>query len=230
MSKTTMKTLRFVVPGVMVLTVATLLFRTSLQELRELLGWVEGLVYLVVVLPVCYVYYVMNVRRPFLKGPHSRIDANIKKRLTAPFRTEAVINENIESLSQGRRLVNLFYSIVDKDESLKSKTQDVYLNGLLLSSTADLMAVSLLFVPVYVIAYFVRLVPHYLLVALGLCIVYLFAARVAMPRITSRHIELSNDQLDFMLEHHSGDVRDGLVRMASEQPAATAGIRHDPGA
>jgi len=228
MSKTTLKTLRFIVPGVMILTVASLLFRTSLQDLPELLRSVEGLVYLVVVLPICYVYDIMNIRGLFLRRSHSQIDANIKERLIAPFRSEAVITEGIESLSQGRRLLNLFYSIVDKDESLKSKTQDVYLNGLLWSSTADLMAVSSLFVPVYVIAYLLKSVPHYLPVALGLCIVYVFAARVAMPRVTSRHIELSNDQLDFILEHHREDVYHELLRMASPEPVPTAGTPHDP--
>jgi hypothetical protein len=208
--------LEFVVPGVMILVFGCFLGHSSLQELAEFLRSVENLLYIVIVFPIAYLYNIMNFRGPFLRGSHSLIQANIKEKLIAPFETEEVIKVNKESLTQGQQLVNLFYRIVDNDESLKSKTQDVYFNGLLWSSTADLMAVSLLFIPVYIIAYVIRPLPHYLPIALGLCIVFLFASRVAMPRVTSRHIELSNDQLEFILQHHREDVHKGLLRLASD--------------
>ena len=211
----------------MILTVASFLFRSSLQDLSEFLRSLEGLLYLVIVFPIGYLYDIMNIRGRFLRDSLSLIQANIQEKLTAPFRTEDVIEVNIESLTQGRQLLHVFYSIVDNDESLKSKSQDVYLNGLLWSSTADLMAVTLLFIPVYVIAYLFKPLPHYLPIALGLCIAYLFAARVAMPRVTSKHIELSDDQLDFILQHHRDELHEELLRLASRKSVANAATPDD---
>lgn len=230
MSKTTLKTLRLIVPGVMILTFASFLFLSSLQDLAESLRWVEGLLYAVIVFPIGYLYHVMNIRGPFLRDSLSLIQANIKEKLTAPFRTEEVIGENIESLNKGRQLLHVFYNIVDNDESLKSKTQNVYFNGLLWSSTADLMAISFVFVFIYIIAYVRKPVPHYLFIALGLCIVYIFAARVAMPRVTAKHIELSSEQLEFIVQHHREVLRKQLLDLALGQPVESVATRDDPNA
>lgn len=227
-SKTTLKTLRLIVPGVMTITVASLLFNSSLQDLSQFLRSLEGLLYLVIVFPIGYLYNIMNFRGPFLRDSLSLIQANIKEKLTAPFLTEDVIAANIESLTRGRQLMHVFYSIVDNDESLKSRTQDVYSNGLLWSTTADVMAVTFIFVPVYVIGYLFKPLPHYLFVALGLCITYLVAALFLMPKVTSRHIALSNYQLEFILQRRPDELHEQLLNLASGQPVESVATPDDP--
>ncbi|TKJ29034.1 MAG: hypothetical protein CEE40_09680 [Chloroflexi bacterium B3_Chlor] len=227
-SKTTLKTLRLIVPGVMTITFASLLFKSSLQDLSQFLRSLEGLLYLVIVFPIGYLYNIMNIRGPFLRDSLSLVQANIKGKLAAPFCAGNLIGAKVESLTQGRQLMHVFYSIVDNDESLKSKTQDVYQNGLLWSTTADVMAVTLFFIPVYLFAYLFKPMPHYLVVALGLCITYLFAALVLMPKVTSRHIELSNDQLDFILQRHPDELYEQLLNLASGQPVESVATPDDP--
>lgn len=231
MTKTTLKRLRFIIPGVITVILGFFLRPSppGLEELGEFVSALPRLGYsIVVVCVIGYVYDIMNVRGLFLGHSLSLIQANIKEKLTAPFLTEDVIAANIESLTRGRQLMHVFYSIVDNDESLKSKSQQVYFNGLLWSTTADVMAVALFFIPVYVFAYLFKPMPHYLRIALILCFTCLFAGRVAMRRVTSRHIALSNDQLEFILQRHRDELREQLLNLASGQPVESVATPDDP--
>lgn len=217
MTKTTLKKLRLVIPGVITLIVFFFLLPSSfrVQDLSQFLLSLTGLGYLVIVCAIGGLYNIIGVRGLFLGDSLLLIQANIKQKLTVPFYAEDPIRAKIESLTEGRQLMNVFYRIIDNDESLKSKSQDVYFNGLLWSTTADVMALTSFAIPVYLMAYLFNPLSHYPLMALVLSVIYLFAALFLMPKVTSKHIELSNDQLDFILQHHRDELHKQLLDLAS---------------
>lgn len=219
MTRTTLEKLRLVVPGVVILVVFFFLLPSfpRVEDLSQFLLWLAGLLYLVIVCVIGGLYNIIGIRWWFLRDSQSLIQANIKQKLTVPFHGEDQIRANIESLIQGRQLMHVFYSIVDNDESLKVKAQGVYFNGLLWSTIADVMAISSFGIPVYLIVYLFNPLPHYFVVALILCIIYPIAALFLMPKVTSKHIELSNDQLEFIVQHYRDELHEQLLNLASGQ-------------
>jgi len=232
MTRATLTRLRLVVPGVIILIVAFFLLPSSLrfQDVSQYLVSPMGLFSLVIVCVMGGLYNITGIRWLFLRDALSVIQANIKQKLTVPFYGDEQIRANIESLIRGRQLMHVFYRIVDNDESLKVKAQGVYSNGLLWSTTADVMIISSFAVPVYLIAHLFNPLPHYCVVAFILSAIYLIAALFLMPKVTAEHIELSSEQLEFIVQHYRDELYKQLLDLASGQPVESVATRDDPNA
>jgi hypothetical protein len=149
MSNEMFQTLRFLIPGLIIAVgcVAPLFFGTV--HFAETIRSNEKLLLWIVPAAVGALYYLLRLRRYFMARPLEQIDKRIEDALLAPFSDHAVIGPAAAQLRTRRRVMNIFYQFLDNDKSLTERAKGVYLNGLILSSLADLRAITFLLLPVY---------------------------------------------------------------------------------
>lgn len=198
MKQETLKVLRITVSGVIIF----LFFLPLLQNyfnLEALVGsfnYLKGHLYLIVIFSLGGLYYIINLRKFFIKDSLSKFHNNIKTKLLSPFSDDDRIASATNKLMKGRKLIIIFYKLIDNDESLKKKARNIYFNGLIWTTVADIMAVSFVAIGFYIIRFFFLQRDHFLFFALGLGFLHLFASRILMPIVTKMHIELIDKQLD----------------------------------
>jgi hypothetical protein len=199
MSNEMFQTLRFLMPGLIIAVgcVAPLFFGTvhfaeTIRTNEKLLLWI--------VPPVVGVfYYLLHLRRYFMANPLEQIDGRIEDALLAPFNGHAVIGPAASQLRTSRRVMNIFYQFLDNDKSLTERAKGAYLNGLVLSSLADLRAITFLLLPVYLGAWIFTKngdFGWYLLAAIGLHVI----AIPLMKTATAKHISLGTNQTDYIVQ------------------------------
>jgi len=212
MSKETLKTLRILVPGVILLLFFLPLYKGSLDpsKIVSSLGEIKDLLYLVVIVPLGALYYILDLRGPFLRPSLQKIHQNLHHKLLSPFADDPAISVSEAHLRTDRRLLDIFYFFIDNDESLKERSKNIYLNGLVWSSVADLMATTSLAMTVYAISFIATSNPHYLK-SVGLS-GFLFVAStfILQPLVTKKHIRLQNEQLGYILLHKKEELRQKL--------------------
>jgi hypothetical protein len=210
MTKEMLKTLRILVPGLLIavgcvvpLFFGTVHFAETIKGNEKLLLWLVPPV-------IGALYYILNLRRFFMVGPLEQIHERIKDALLAPFANHPVIDPASAQLREGRLILNIFYQFVDNDNSLTERAKSVYLNGLVLSSLADLRAVTFLLLPVYLGAWIFTKngdFGWYLLAAIVLHLIAIPLMRIA----TSRHIELGAEQTEFIVQFKHSDLENLLI-------------------
>lgn len=229
MSQETLKRFRLIVPGVIILIALYLLDLPFYDSIARKLGmgvpaWSElsedTVLYLLLVIVVVVLgglYYAFDVRGPFLRDSLRRIRNNIRDQLLAPFEDDDTIAPAAARLRKGRTLLHIFYHFVDNDESLKQKAKRVYFNGLIWSTTADVMAVSTVSALLSLLLYIASGRTHYLGLTAVFWAIYVLSAQVILPRVTKRHIELGDNQLEFILVHYRDELRTRLEKAAAAQ-------------
>lgn len=207
-SQSTLKWLRLVVPGIFMLFALTPLFRGTgdLSALARSFLSLETLRNSVPVVLLGALYIIFNLRRFAWRESHRKINDNIKDRLLAPCLHDALIEGANDSLRTGNALMHVFYKLVDRDPSLTEKANRVRFNGLLWSTVADLTTVGTLGALLYLFAFAITDEFHQLLMFALLALVALLAHFILMPVVTRRHIELSDDQLEFIVQHYRADL------------------------
>jgi|SRR6266700_5319826 len=213
MNKEMLKTLRLLVPGLMIavgcvapLFFGTLHFAETIRSNEKLLLWL-------VPPAIGTLYYVLSLHRYFMEFPLEQIHNGIKDALLAPFTNHSVIGPASPQLREGRTILNIFYQFVDNDNSLTERAKSVYLNGLVLSSLADLRAITVLLLPVYLGAWMFTKngdFGWYLLAAIVLNVVAIPLIRIA----TAKHIELGAEQTEFIAQLHLSELENLLIAAA----------------
>jgi hypothetical protein len=200
MSSEIQATLRVTIPGTIILLAILPLFKEefSYGKLVSFFNDSKDLAYLLVIPVLGGLYHLIGVRRLFLKDAQRTIQNNIKDQLLSACRHDQTIASASDRLREGNLLIDVFYNLVDNDESLRERAKQVRLNGVLWSSAADLKAISAFFICVYVIAYLILGRFHYLPVAIVLGVLYFLASFWLLPITTRKHIELSNRQLGYI--------------------------------
>lgn len=89
----------------------------------------------------------------------------------------------------------------------------MYLNGLLWSSAADIMIISAVSAVVCFVSYLLSGLSYYLVLS-GLFALLVVAFRLLIPVLTRRHVELGNEQIDFIHDLHSAELHSRLKALA----------------
>jgi len=209
MTLETLKRLRLVVPGVIVLLILKPLSSSavSLDSFTGLLDVIDWALKGTAAVLFGTFYSLTRLRLVVLTRFQTKIDSNIRDQLLAPCLSDPVIANVADRLRRGRVLMNVFYWYVDHDESLRARSRRIYFNGLLWSSAADLAILSLLGALVYwgaVLLFDPR--PRFIIVAGILAVVSWVSEYALLPVITAHHIELGNDQIGFLRQHYGNDL------------------------
>ncbi len=204
MSQETLKTLRIIVPGLIIFSLGIPLFNpdNDVNSWLSEISFTDGSLYLILVFFLGGIYHILNFRGFFLKNSLKRIQDNIKDKLLYPFNEDEITSSQKSEMRSGRVLIQIFYDLIDNNQSLQQKAKNVYFNGIFWSSVADYRALSLLFAVIYFIGWFLcRNREHYIIMCAALLITYIIATIVLLPIVTNRHINLSNEQLEYIQIH-----------------------------
>src|SRR5262249_25493688 len=133
------------------------------------------------------------------------IRMHIQDRLIATYRHQKLLTPEQEVLLRGGRhlLDNLFYYLIDNDQSLQSRQRSVYANGLWVTSTLDLSIICFAGYFFHVVLFFVRRSDAHMMWATMCITVSTFSYAVLLPSTLGRHKQLSDLQLDYIDDFYS---------------------------
>lgn len=204
-----LKTFRIIVPGLLVLLLIVFLQQDDfniIENIKEI-QFKDGL-YLIVVLIFGAIYYLLRFRSILWRFFNGRIQNNIRKKMISPFAKDYT-EEEIDKINEKGKLMNAFYKIIDNDESLKEKSNNVRLNGLIWTSAMDMAIISALGAVVSWIMFFIQRHEYNSTLAWYLIIIAIISV-ILVEIATRRHISLSNEQLEMICQVHKDELKERL--------------------
>lgn len=211
MSQETLHSLRLLIPGILLTVVLDPLL--DILELTNRLGVPEFILYPIPVFVFGFGYHVLNVRRHVFTRPLQQVTDNIKEAIFQCCSDRPEIASERSFLWDGRKLINVFYTIVDKDPTLSERAKRVRFNGLIWSTLADVQIVGSIGAFVYLMAAAINDSGSQLLVSVVLVWVVVVTRYWLMRKTTERHIALSNYQLELIAQEYSDDVCGSLRKL-----------------
>jgi hypothetical protein len=206
----TLKHLRFIAPGIIVICFAAILGWLSGMWSIEVPELKDAATLPLFLLPAA-LYYVTPIRT-WVNKPHAdRITNNIVDQLVRIGRGGP--NEGRYQWSQ---IKTIFYPIIDKDPSLSQKSKLAYANGFIWTTFADVTALSLIYVVTSLVIAF-GWGNYGSLVAASIFGIVAIASFFGSFATTKRHLGISQEQLDIIEDLYANEVRSGLERIDARQ-------------
>lgn len=209
MEKETLKIWRLLIPGIIILIFFIPWLTNSKEELFKIdsvfksFKWTDTF-YLGVIILLEAIYYAVNARNLVWKPYHTKIQENIKDTLLTSCTIE-LTTKQWYGIKKGRALMNIFYSFVDNNPSLQEKAKGVRFNGLLWSTAIDLTTISCFGGVVYWILSLFTTKSHLIYVSSFLFIAAIIALAFT-KLLTYKHMDLSNQQLEMILQTNGPDI------------------------
>ncbi len=220
MSNTTQKYLRFLIPGM--LGYFALYFVCQTCDFCSI-GWptnLDEVMKLTAVLLIAFFYYFLRLRSLSNALPLFRVNAGIMDRLKKPFTSD---DERISRIPWNR-FKDVFYPIIDNDETLKVRSENIRFNGVLWSSAADLRAIAAVGLVLVLAFGLVNKIGWYggfeeveLRKSGGIFLVAFTASFPISWVLTNNHRKLVLDQCDYMLLHKRSELEEGFKNIVNEQ-------------
>lgn len=200
MSHELLKKLRIIIPGLMICFVILTVIggKIEIEKIFSQIVAVDTVYFTLVVFFLGGAYHLLNIRGPFIKKSLEKIHNNIKTEMLKPFKDDLEISSKSDGLAKGRTLINILYNFADEDSSLQIKTKNIYFNGIFWTTTIDLIPVSFLGIILNFVFYTAYKSKYYLIAFIMWIIIYAAAYILLLPRVTQKHIDLSNEQIEFM--------------------------------
>ena len=138
------------------------------------------------------IYYQLNIQRIITKPSHYFITKNILDKLIKSYGKE-VTDEQRKTLKYKDAYMTTFYKVIDNDESLKRKGDNVKFNGIFWTSTADVFLIFIVFYLLYKYAF--KEVNN--IDSITSFLIYSSIISFVLHLISAKkHLNLSNKQLD----------------------------------
>lgn len=190
MSRSTLRFIRFFAPAVILVVLAYATAKILNLTSKEVPVSVNDIGYNLGYLIIAAIYQYLPVREWAYRPFREDIDERIRARLVAI----SGLSDDLTKFSW-KRVRNVFYALVDNDKSLEKRSEDVMFNGAMMTSFADLTAISAIFLVGNLIALIcgvgawraVAILAFLLVVSIGMQ----WAAKV-------RHVSLGAYQLDYI--------------------------------
>ncbi len=170
----------------------------------------EWLAYSLLTIPALVlgaVYNMLNTRFFITNYSHRKIDLNITSSLLKIYNKE-LTQEQINFLKQ-KRLKHIFYKIIDNDASLTAKSQLVYSNGILWTSTADVFLISIFASLIYLGIGVPTKNTSIWMTGILLAGIGLLSFSLHILTIF-KHFNLSNDQLEYIETHYIKTLKEKI--------------------
>ena len=98
-----------------------------------------------------------------------------------------------------KKLTGVFWEAIDSDPTLCAQKEHFYVNGVLYTTSIDMFLILPFISVINVVAFnFFRANPLFLYSAIMCLVITLISRYLALPSCRKRHLELSNEQLDFL--------------------------------
>lgn len=198
MTRTTLKFIRLFVPGLILVLEFLPLLKFAGQSYKINEGWLSYSFLTLIAIGIGAIYHINNVRYFVTNASHKRIDLNIMNSLLRLYTKRTLTQEQHNYLRDKKRLKSIFYFFIDNDKSLTAKSENVYFNGALWTSTADAFIISTFTSIVYIIAG--TLILNQKEVWLwGILFGGIAIVAILLHVLTIfKHINIGNDQLEFI--------------------------------
>lgn len=210
MNKTTLKTVRLLAPGAIAL--VCILPYVKLRDLKTVSDAFSGEVFVLLVILssiiIGGIYYSLDVRGLLWKGFVHKCHENVRSKMIKPYSSDPAMNTAINRLTD-KKVMRIFYYVVDNDPSLSDQAHDVRLNGAVLTTIIDAIFVLMLFAVVYIITYFLTCLVLFALLS-GVAVLLQPLLWLLKKRVSKKHIELEDEQLEVINQLHSTIVREKL--------------------
>lgn len=217
MELSTLKKLRKIVPGTVFLFFSVPVYQFFVDDLFKiddsLKFSLEGYGAVLAIIIGSF-FGTLKIRSLRNETTHKEINENIKSRLLAEGLTEQRSEEEKDEIKNSRKLMHVFYHLIDNDQSLKEKSKLVRDNGLIWTSTADVAILGCFFSWLYLILILIFGVDG-LLVSAGLMIgsIGLISGAILHPRTVKEHISLGNEQIEFILTNHKDELQKRVTEL-----------------
>ncbi len=214
MEQNTLKKLRLLIPGIIGVIIGTYYYFIITGQSFEKIEFEEYSIPLLIAIAFGTLFYLTDIRFLITNFSHKKIDLNIKNHMIKLY-TKSLTDEQKQFLYKNNRLKSVFYNIIDNDESLKKKQTNVYFNGLIWTSTADLVLISFIFALVFLVSIMIfKEVADPLLMGGFILILISLISLVAHVLAFLKHIKLSNEQIEYIETHHINrvdEIIDGMI-------------------
>lgn len=226
MDRKTQKKFRILVPGVLSLvTILSLISPSNFLvaiEGNDLLKFsVGGVVASVIAIAVGFVYDAVKVRYRLLGDPFFEVVGNINKAMLKMIESSVSLNEcQRKYLKAGKRLMNIFYTTVDKNETLKSRKLGVRVHGLAVTSAMDLSILSTLGAILHYVALVANGPQVHFNWFIGYILVFFVAQLFFYPITLANHKGSSNEQLEYIRDFCRNEVQEEANAVLSSMPKA----------
>jgi len=216
MSQDTLKTFRLLIPGIIAVLIGYYYLTILTGKDFNQLDFKDFSYPLLAAVCIGTFFYLSDIRFLITNYSHKKIDLNIKNHIIKLY-TKPISDKDKQFLFQKNRLKDIFYNIVDNDESLKNKAKNVYFNGLIWTSTADLMIISLFSAIIFLISAFIFKSSKNELIEGCFLLIIISLISIALHYLSVlKHINLSNEQIGYIETHKLTQV-DSLVSKVLEQ-------------
>lgn len=211
MEQTTLKYLRILIPGMFSYLGFYPIFNFYFGEIYDVKS-VDFAIVTVISILLGAIYYQINIQYFVIEFSRHRINKNIFDKLVKIYGKD--LNESQKNFIE-TKYMHVFYKIIDSEESLKRKTNNVYFNGIFWTSSADLFLFSMFFGLIYW-CFFERVNDSKLISFLFFLMAVLsFTLHFLSAR---KHIQLSNDQLGFIDVHNREKVKEYFDNILQQMP------------
>ncbi|RNL87185.1 hypothetical protein ED312_10250 [Sinomicrobium pectinilyticum] len=214
MEQNTLKKLRLLIPGIIGVIIGTYYYWIITGQSIEEIEFKEYSIPILIAIAFGTLFYLTDIRFLITNFSHKKIDLNIKNHVIKLY-TKSLTDEQKQFLYKNNRLKSVFYNIIDNDESLKKKQTNVYFNGLIWTSTADLVLISFLFALVFLVSIMIfKEVADPLLMGGFILILISLISLVGHVLAFLKHIKLSNEQIEYIETHHIkrvDEIIDGMI-------------------
>ncbi|MBI3699654.1 MAG: hypothetical protein HY242_04325 [Afipia sp.] len=198
----TLKTVRFIMPGILYLVFAKLLGVITGLWVTTMPNFAKAQYLPIVVIPAV-LYYITPFRRWANARFHNRIIERLRTGLVA-----ISGNSDNEKKYTWVNLRPLFFSLADNDKSLEQKVKLAFSNGAVWTSFADSAVLSILFFLVSIFLYLIGFEDAFLA---GLVFAIIFAVSVVGSEVcTRRHIGIGEQQLEIIKLKYKESVQSRL--------------------
>lgn len=207
-----LKYFRLIIPGILIILLILLVTQGNIFDIKIALSSIQAknTWYTIAIVCIGILYYVLNIRYILWKPFNERVRNNIKNKLLAPCAGN-LNKQQLSEIKQGNKIINIFYKIIDSDDSLIEKAKRVRFNGLIWTSMMDVVIISFFGSLIFWFKYFIEGVENSFTWAwLLLAISFIFV--IFTEICTRKHISLSDEQLDMICQFHKQD----LCRMIDE--------------
>lgn len=217
MSIRTLKFLRLVIPGFMILVIILTIQNKDLLELSKALNSIDlskkNFIFYISPIVLGAIYYALRLRNLFFKKPLQIIQKNIRVRLVSKFDNDPYISPHSKRLKEDRKIIQVFYRFVDSNPSLTEKSNNVRANGVIMSSFADACVISIFAILLYAVLVIYFFSFYYLFLLIISAILFTSSYFLFLPSTTKIHLDYSNSQIDFILTNLHDDLRDALEKL-----------------
>lgn len=205
MSRSTLRFIRFFAPAVILVVLAYGTAKILRLTSEDVPVSVNDLGYNLSYLIIAAIYQYLPVRdwayHPFREDINERIRARLVSISGLP--------DDLTKFSW-KRVRNVFYALIDNDKSLEKRSEDVMFNGAMMTSFADLTAISAIFLAGNLIAWICG-VGAWRAVAI---LASLFIISMGMQwAAKKRHISLGVYQLDYIEQQLKQQVIDKMTAL-----------------